>query len=244
MKENIITIIVSVTNNKIFKDCLESSLKKQSIDFKLIKSNSNLPCSTSYNRIPKIRTKYLCFMHQDLKLLENGKFFEKAIDYAKTLEDLGVAGVAGWTEDGKFFGDHVTLTSRTRGEKIHNYYGHQVKGTRYGGPRAFKIKEVQIVDDLFMLISKDTWNKVKFDEENFSFHGLGWDYCLEVKYNLGLKNYVLPLKLYNYSINSYTSEYLKKHGSHIKIYKEILFPKWKDKVKRIRGFKTRRKGKT
>lgn len=233
-----ITVICSVTDEKIFKERLEASLKNQTAKYNLRLTNPKLSLAESYNTVENINTEYLAFVHQDLTFLEEGKFLEKVENLANSLPQLGIAGLAGWKEGGTFVGYFICYVERPfrswKNRKF-NYFGNILEGRLFGRPFK-KAEEVQVVDDLFLLLKKETWEKCKFDER-FPFHGLGLDYSLQIKYNLRLKNYVLPLKFYDYSGKSYTSEYLAKHGKPEKVLRNVLYPKWKGKIKRIRGRK-------
>jgi len=175
-------------------------------------------------------------VHQDLVFKEKGLWLRKAEEWADKLPNLGVAGYTGWKEDGVFEGYCATYVPHIkRFAGTCQFEGEELLGAVQGEP--FKEpREVQVVDDCLFLLKNETWKAMKFDEL-FSFHGFAFDYCLRLK-ERKLRNYVLPLKTYEYAVLSWTGDYYKKHGTAKEAYRNLLYPKWKDKVKMIKGCKT------
>jgi len=233
-----ITVVTSVTRPDIYEKCLGRSLKEEKTEYKLIKTNPELPCSTSYNTVKEVDTEYVAFIHQDLVFLEKGYFLKKAEDFANQVDDLGVGGFAGWKMTGGFVGyfpRYLPARKKRSMEKLITFKGDLLRGEIYGKP-FFKPIPVQVVDDMFYIIKGSMWNKEKFDSDNFTFHCLGWDYCLSMEFKYNLRNYVFPLNVYEYSITSFTGEYRRKHGI-INEAKKVLRRKWNKNIKQLRGWK-------
>lgn len=227
-----ITVVTSVTDEKIYQECLGASLKKQKTPFKLIRTNPKLKLTESYLvAVPENpKTKYLLFIHQDFVLCDD-YWLKKAEEFCDSLSDLGVAGVAGWNAgyDPKIdvIGYFVAMYGNRKYGKV-SYFGKEYVGEIRGKPFD-KPVEVQVVDDMCIIIPTKVWNKQKFDS-CFSFHLNGQDYSLTVRYNLGLKVYVLPLKFYEVSTTSYSKDYFEQHG-HLEEFIPLLKKKWGHKTK-------------
>lgn len=231
-----LTLVVSVTDEEIFEKSLKRSLEKEKGKFKLIRTDPELSLSSSYNTVKKIKTPFIAFLHQDLIFKENGNWLIKAENFARKLGNFGALSFAGWKENGELITYIATYIPHKKWNKTVEYAGESLKGKIQGKPFE-EPQEVQVNDDTFFLLRKEIWNKMKFDE-SFPFHMFAFDYCLTLKYKLGLKNYVIPLKTYEYAVTSWTPDYKKKHG-RAKEWRKVLLKKWKNEIDWIQGFNTK-----
>lgn len=224
-----ITVVVSITDDEIYDECLGASLSRQKTPYELIKTDSTLKLTESYLQgIPDdIDTDYILVTHQDIVFCEDGYWLDKAEKLCDALPQLGVAGIAGWhanssTVQGFFVARYGNEDYANRPSV--RYHGQRYLGEIRGIPFR-EPKEIQVLDDMCILIPRDVWCKQKFDTV-FEFHLNGQDYCLAVKHNLGLKTYVLPLKTYEVSTTSYVDGYFEKHG-RMEPAEHLLKAKWK-----------------
>jgi len=201
--------VICVYNNKdILRKFLLSSLNYQATyNYELILVDNT---TGKFESAPKAlnfgasmaKGDYLMFVHQDVYLLDRD-WIKKAENILNKINDLGIAGVAGVTIDGK---------------KI----GHVVEGPeRSLYPSSIQCSdpiEVQTVDELLLIIPKSVFNILKFDIRLTGWHLYGVDYSLSVK-KINLKPYVIPLKVWHYSRGRIDQSYfkllwrvMKKHG--------------------------------
>lgn len=228
-----ITVVTSVTDQKIFEENLKKSLDEQTTKFKLILTDPTLSLSASYNAIGEINTKYILFIHQDIYLCIED-WLEIAELMCDQLKDLGAGGVAGWNKrQGKTVGCWARyVPNRDKSTKI-KFFDKEFIGEIHGDSFV-EAQEVQVLDDMVFLVPSKVWKKQKYDAENFPFHCRAYDFCLSLRANLNKKCYVLPLPVYEYSITSWTPKYFKKHGRESD-YFPILAKKWKHKFSSVRG---------
>lgn len=203
--------VISVFNNKdILEERLLKSLNIQNIQYELILvDNSDGKFKSAANALnygAKNATKdYLMFVHQDVDLLGENclRNIEEVID---SLEDLGVAGVAGYA---KTEGKPVMMSN------IQDGYPPEDVGMNIDGP-----VEVQSVDECLFIVPRSLFQELKFDEKTCpDWHLYGVDYCLSTK-KLGKTIYVIPANIYHasrtvsFSNTYYSTLYnvVNKHG--------------------------------
>lgn len=256
------TIVTSVTKSELYDWRLKHSLELEQADYKLILTNPKLPLSTSYNSIGNIDTNYVMFVHQDVIFLENEDFLSKAEKMCNILPKLGVAGIWGQRRDGKVIGgqvlSHERLGNYQHSDKVRIYdkkliwegkeYAVQFRFFVWGGGgdkdvvpfsllKKRKFYEVRTLDDPVLIITKDLWNKMRFDE-TFKFHLIAEDYCISAHHYYKLKSYVLPLKTWR--IHSPSVE-IHKNDDYWKQSLERLGNKWRKKEPPIFTFLGRTK---
>jgi hypothetical protein len=155
----------------------------------------------AYNDAMKSATgDILCFVHQDVFL---PPFFEGSLlESLKALEneDWGVIGPAGRTATG--------------------YLGHIVdRGMPWGSPHGLPT-EVQTLDELMLIIKKDTF---KFDDNMPNYHLFGTDLCLQSSES-GKKNFAINTLCHHNSNHGYTLPKEFYLGAH------YLANKWKHRL--------------
>lgn len=181
--------IVCVYNNKyILKNYLIRSLKNQTGDYEAIfidntKGKFKSAAEALNYGGKRAKGEYIMFVHQDVYLCSN-TWLEEAERVLNSLPNLGVAGVSGKKENGKF-----VLTSVIHGDPP----------TLAGEILIKKPTKVQTLDECLLIVPKHIFNILKFDESTCrGWHLYGVDYCLSVK-KLGFEVYVLPLPTYHKS---------------------------------------------
>lgn len=221
-----ISIVTVYNNEKILKDYLLKSLRYQTVKFELIKINNTKNTFKSAAQAlnyggKKANNNYIIFVHQDVDLSSNS-WLENAEEILDSIPDLGIAGVAGMSEEGK--------TQKDRGRNIIKHgdvmweYGNEIQ----------KPEPVQTLDECLVIIPKPVFDVLKFDEEACdNWHLYAVDYCLSAR-KLRLGVYAIPMFIYHKSTGDSNCEgykqalkkILKKHKSRVKrIY--TTFHAWK-----------------
>ncbi len=187
--------IISVYNNKeILENNLLKSLRNQTIDYELIlvdntKGEFKSAAKGLNYGAKKIKSwsRYIMFVHQDVDLCSNTclKDIEKILD---TLSNLGIVGVAGKSKEKKGIITNIT---------------HGTPPKLAGEIQIKKPTRVQTVDECLMIISRQVFNKLQFDEKNCNdWHLYGVDYALSVRKS-GFYTYVIPISVYHRSNGIY-----------------------------------------
>lgn len=189
-----ISIICVYNDRDVLENHLLKSLEKQTIEYELIlldntlnKFNSSAEALNYGGR--KAKGQYLMFIHQDFEFCFNTALIE-ILNTLKTLENIGIAGVAG-----KYSRNCVS-----------NIYEGQPP-VRAGQIHITDPVEVQIIDECVIIIPKKIFEKLQFDEVTCdNWHLYAHDYCLAAK-RAGYKVYVLPIAGYHASDgNSFNSK--------------------------------------
>ena len=182
--------VVCVYNNKnVFEVNLLASLNKQDVEYELIDIDNtggkfkSAPQALNWGG-QRAKGDYILFIHQDVEFWSCSWIKDLEITLG-ALPDLGVAGVAGLNEEG----DEVGFIKD--------------RSCIFGKPLASPVI-TQTLDELLLIIPRNIFNKVKFDERIDDWHIYGVDYCLTMK-RRGLKAYVIPAFVWH---NSSTSNLL------------------------------------
>lgn len=216
-----LTFVTIDNKPDIAKDYLLRSLALQNVKYelKLIDNTGNKfkSAAEAYNSVKQINGDYLLFAHQDA-------FFPHR-DWLKTFEDglsslshLGLVGVVG-AQKPRFL-NRFEVSSRffllqiLRKQKLwHKHY--LVGNVNYMEPRmlseipSVKASEVQTVDEIVLVIPRDVFQKVPFDEKLCnSWHLYGVDYSLTVR-SLGYSVYALPFVIFHRSHGEITQDYFQ-----------------------------------
>lgn len=184
-----ISIVTIISDAAIYEKWLdESSLQQKDINIEIIpvmninnsKFNSardalNYGASQSHG-------KYILFAHQDIKFLSDD-VIRTIYDYAESIEDFGVIGVAGSKGNTK---SHNILTTIVQGDK-----GYKV-GTMINKPT-----EVMTVDECLFLIKREVWEGHHFSNKS-GWHLYAVEYCLEML-DENKKNFVIPAQIWHKS---------------------------------------------
>jgi len=225
----LISIVIIYNDEKMLNEYFLKGLKSQSSRHELILIDNRTgvykSAAKAFNdACKKAKGDYIMCVHQDVELLSS--------DFLKTTEmmldglaDVGVAGVAGMSMDGR------THKERRKNIIYHGFPEKQLWGNKIDSPI-----EVQTLDECLLIIPRKIFEIIKFDEETCNnWHLYGVDYCLSVK-EMKMKVYTLPLTIYHRSkgesaissdsffrLGSKKNEYyvtlkkvLKKHKNHFK----------------------------
>ena len=195
-----ISVICVYNNKEILDKFLLKSLKRQSVEYELILIDNQ---SGKYNSAPealnygaaKANGDYLIFAHQDIELTSN-QWLKNVEHMMKTLDNVGIAGLAGVLED-EF----------------------RIKSNMVNGippiPAGEEIKspiKVQTLDECLVIIPKSIFMKYKFYEKLLGWHLYTVDYCLNIILH-GFNVYVLPIHAYH---KSYMTHYPKEYFELLK----------------------------
>lgn len=226
----VITVVVCIKSRKVYKKCLEPSLQKQTVRYRLIEAPVHLSLPASYNSIRnQLDTKYVAFIHQDLRMLEN-TWLERAEEFCDSRK-FGVFGVAGKSWGGKCTGYIVHEPPSPKIESV-LYYDKKYNAHLYGNTKgATCIQLSQTLDSMVLIIPVRIFKKRKFDER--VTQAIGVDYCLSLKHHLNLDSYTLPLKSWHTPFRdpSYVHKFQRK--KRIQKTNRLIKKKWKGKFNLI-----------
>ena len=191
-----ISVVCVYNNPEILDNLLLKSLKTQSLDYELIlMDNTNNQFKSAAEALNKGGTKangdYIMFVHQDIDL-KSSEWLKDAETTLNSLENLGIAGVAGvspWDEDEKV--SNITQGSPPR----------KISDEHIETPQ-----NVQTLDECLFIIPTSVFNILKFDEVICSgWHLYAVDYCLSA-INRGLDVFVIPSEVHHSSPGNSMSE--------------------------------------
>jgi hypothetical protein len=208
-----ISIVCTCNNRAVLDNYLMEGLNIQSIEYELIvvedkKTDFKSAAEALNHGGNRARGDYIIFAHQDIRM-DTKDWLKDMEDMLQKLPNLGIAGVAGKSEDI----DEV-LTNVKHGDQPH-----------LAGQTIKEPLKVQTLDECLLIVPKKVFDGLKFDEVTCDgWHLYGVDYCLMIK-DLGLDVYVLPLMItHKSSGDPYAGEYyrilgrlFKKHGKNHKI---------------------------
>jgi len=219
----LLTIVCCIGNRQIFDLRLGESLKRVGGQYDLITPPLTLTVPQAYNSIDceKITTKYIMFIHEDVRIQQEENWIQRTIAYLDKIPNLGVAGVAGLRVGGGFdnavgWVDHWG----SRGMPRARGWGHP----KWDG----QIVPVQTLDAQLLIVPTEIFKKYKFNEE-FPFHMMAEDYCLTLLYDYNLGVYVIPLPVWH---NEAGLSRGKMHGNLAKAHQQ-LYNKWYERLKNI-----------
>jgi hypothetical protein len=182
------SIVCVYNDERLLNSYLLRSLKDQTVNYELIlEDNTKSRFSSAAQALnhggKKARSKYILFIHQDIDL-SSTRWLEDAERWLEMIPDLGIAGVAGVSENLKGISTNL----------------------RQGNPPVaigqFKVDtplDVQTLDECLVIIPRSVFLGNKFDEDVCDgWHLYAVDYCLSIK-SKGLRVLVLPLYVYHRS---------------------------------------------
>lgn len=208
-----ISIVCVYNNRQVLESYLLKSLNIQSAEYELIlidNTDNNFksaPEALNYGG-NKANQDYILFVHQDIRF-ESDKVLEDFETTMRTLDNCGIAGVAGFSEIDFQFKSNITngIPPKTPGVEL------EIPIT------------VQTLDECLVIIPRTVFKKYEFDEKLGGWHLYAVDYCLNIKKE-GYEAYVLPIHVYH---RSYMIFYPKEYYEILK----KLFDKYKGKYKMI-----------
>ncbi|KJD33560.1 glycosyl transferase family 2 [Tamlana nanhaiensis] len=180
---NIEAEIIVVDNHSTDTSC--SMLKRNFPHIKLIENNKNFGFSKGNNiGVAQAKGEYICILNPDTVVAEDT--FTKILNFAENTQNLGaigcklINGVGEFLPESKRHIPYVKAAFKKILGNANDYYANNLKQTDVG--------EVEVLVGAFMLLKRDTFNKVNgFDEDYFMY---GED--IDLSYKLiksGFKNY-------------------------------------------------------
>ena len=186
--ERVMISIVCVYNNeRLLADFLLDSLSRQTAHYELITIDNAENQFTSAAQAlncggRKARGKYIMFVHQDIRLCSI-EWLHDAERMLDSLQNLGVAGIAGRREGGCIL---ANLTNGTPPTAAGTYIGAE--------PVA-----VQTLDECLTIVPRHVFNVLQFDEITCDgWHLYAVEYCMSSRL-LGFTLHVLPFHTYHAS---------------------------------------------
>jgi hypothetical protein len=160
---------------------------------------------------------FLCFMHDDIMFHTSG-WGLKVLQHLKDPK-VGIIGIAGSHYAPRMPGSHWSCSGITSCNVIHNIKG-EISNELWTYFDSNKIsKQAVILDGLWLCISRETMNKIKFDNITFSgYHYYDSDICLQSK-KMNYENIiVLDIKIEHFSLGNRDKSWLSNSI--------IFFKKW------------------
>ncbi|MTK63822.1 MAG: family 2 glycosyl transferase [Methanobacterium sp.] len=192
-----ITVICVHNNQKILDDVLLKSLKQQNIEYELILiDNSDGKYKSAAEALnygaKKAKNEIIMFVHQDVDL-SYPNCLRDIEGMVLDLDDLGVAGVAGYySKDHKKPIMYSNIKDGCPPKDVGVNVDHPI--------------EVQTVDECLFIVPRSLFNKLEFDEKTCpDWHLYGADYCLDSR-KLGKSVYIIPIEIYHVSRSESFSE--------------------------------------
>lgn len=190
---SVISIVCVYDNEKSLNEYLLNSLKVQTSAHETIfldNTQGQYKSAAEALNLGAFRAtgKYIMFVHQDVDLCSTS-WLEEAEDILDSIPHLGIAGVAGMSEDG-----------RSNKERGRNIIEHRInrKSWEWGNPIE-KPEQVQTVDGCLMIVPKTVFDMLSFDERTCDdWHLYEVDYCLSCA-ERGLGVYAIPMFIYHRS---------------------------------------------
>jgi len=210
-------------DERILNEALLRSLKGQSVAYDLVlldnRSKRFGSAAEALNYGASLaKGEYLVFLHQDM-FLGYDEWLADAEKVMSEIPDLGIGGVAGVSEKGKYWQERVKYS-----------FMHRTDSAWKNICPVTAPEEVQTLDECLLIIPGRVFNELKFDGKMFDgWDCYGADYCLSVK-NHGYRVYVLPLPCVHSSVRAY---YHMWEYNNLHKYKKRLFVKHKHKYPKI-----------
>lgn len=201
-----ISIVCVYNNEKTLRNVLLKGLKNQTVEFELITLDNrdgryrSAAEALNYGG-KKAKGEYIMFVHQDMWFYSS-TWLEEAERLVASIPDLGIAGVAGMSEEGRNWQERVRFSIDVFDEECWVEID-----------RVEKLEEVQTLDECLLVVPRSVFTRLQFDEKVFDgWDCYGADYCLSVR-QLGLKAYVIPGRSGHSTLRA---------GRHIWEFKELL----------------------
>ena len=230
-----ISVICVYNNEDILNNWLLKSLKNQTVEFELIKiDNTRNTFKSAAEALNyggnKARGNYIMFVHQDVDLSSNTwlEDVEKMLD---SIPNLGIAGVAGVSEEEHSLGSRVKTIIK---------HGIPPRPVLDIPINSFQNPEkVQTLDECLVIVPRSVFNVLAFDEKMCDdWHLYAVDYCLSAR-KLGFDAYAIPMFIYHQSTGILTENLFRiilSLGQYPKGYYQTLkklLEKHKNQVKQI-----------
>lgn len=185
------SLITIVNKEPVYQEFVAGLKEQVDVDYELIRINNDHQqydsARAAYNAAAKgAKGQYLVFIHPDIRFLDPQALHD-FLAQAKSLGDLGVAGVAGCPEK-LVNGDREIVTTIVQG------------ADQAPVPESRAITEaipVQTVDECCFVMTKDFWQAHHFTD-CAGWHFYAVEQCL-IALLAGKMNYVLPARIWHTS---------------------------------------------
>jgi len=192
-------------------------LKDSEYEIIYVENDGIMSLSKSYNTlIERSKYDYVLLIHDDIKIESNwGKKIVNHLD-KNTHQIIGVAGSTMLTNSGVWWENVPTM----KGIVKHCHEG-KTWESKYSIPQGYNIKDVVILDGLFLAFNKKTI-KHKFDEDFNGFHFYDLGFCFP-NYLSGVKlGVITDIRVKHYSIGQTNAEWeLNRQKFVSKYYNEL-----------------------
>ena len=173
---NISVIISTRKRDEIYIKHVKKMFSNPKTEILVFQNDNEYSLSELYNKgLNESKNDIVIFMHDDL-IIETNNLTPKILKIFNENEEFGIIGIAGTTEikSGMWWQDR---------EKMFGIVGHEHNGKRhvnYYSKQTFndKLKEVVVIDGLFMMVHKKRI-KHMFNEEFKGFHFYDLPICVE-----------------------------------------------------------------
>lgn len=176
IKENITIVISTRQKDNIYINHIKEKFNNNNNQIIVYENDNQFSLTELYNKgLEESINNIVVFMHDDL-IIETPDVTSKILYLFKKNNDYGIIGLAGTTnlKSGMWWEDRSSMYGivghEHEGKKHVNFYSEQ----RFNE----KVKDVVIIDGLFMMINK---NKIvhKFDENFKGFHFYDIPFCFQ-----------------------------------------------------------------
>lgn len=217
-----ISIIVCSTNLQTTAALQQNVEEKIGVPFEIIfldNSKNKYSIFSAYNEgVSRSKYDILCFMHEDV-LIHTMDWGHTLMHHLR-LPSVGIIGVCGCT----------TLARIPSPWSLHEHYKYLLQSTptrnkhqllQSGFDKSPDLKQVLVVDGVFMAAKKLLFEKIQFDENTFSgYHAYDIDICLQA-HTAGFKNFAInDILIEHFSIGYHNKGWV--------INAMALSDKWKD----------------
>ncbi len=182
-REEAIVTIVCCYNDSGQYEAFCASLEKQKIAYELLgidnRGQQFSSCSSALNSVlPKIRTEYVIYSHQDIRL-PNEDMLSQFVEYVRQVGADDIVGVAGATEVEKLV---AGVVGDRAGTCVLSYILHGKDCSCPGECKFYKIAPCDTVDECFFGGRTSAFLKEPFDEKLCdSWHLYAVERCLRAR---------------------------------------------------------------
>jgi len=206
-----ISIVCASNNSEILKNELLNSIKQQTFkNYEVIIVDTNSKKFKSAAEAlnyggHKAKGDYIIFTYHDV-IMKRQDELENIVKNLNKLGDFGIIGIAGIDSKGKIIGNITNGIPETKISKI----------------RISDCTEVETLDEVMFIISRDNFINNPLITENKTWHLYAVEYCLYMN-DIGKKVFVIPSEIYHKSAGaSMNKSYYKEIKRICNIYQNKI----------------------